>query len=320
MSGYIREQIGKLKSLFNSKTYTKEDCKIIHCSSPDVTQILANGIGNKKYRIATSGYSFEQEGYRDTTLKFIRALDKELGSKSTGYITTPALAEGSIYDITTQVSGFGAKNVAYFTTDYFWENTDFDSFRQDVNMKKYSQTPIYMFPDTETYIKATANASNILICTGGKTTAVSEVVEALKSKNRVILLINENLKDNDFDQDKQIPNSAAMYFFKYVGKFQKDLLSINELDLQYIRTHPGRINQLLRVYIVSDNKSIEAAAEHAANFLEGKSLYDFFPNKTDEIDASVSQMQKDNDIKTAYEHYEKNGELKFLFNEHKHFR
>ena len=283
----IKKRILQAKTRLR-KNYEKDDCKTISCDNPDVTEILKKGIGNKKYRIATAGYSYEQEGYAEVTTKFIKALDRRLGHMRTGYITSPSLSEGSIYDITTQVSGLGASNVAYFTTEEYWENTQLNDFREDLNMRRYSKTPIYLFPDTETYIDATANASNILICTGGKDIAVAEIIAALKRKNKVVLLINEKMKKEGFDRDNQRVENSAQYFLDYAIHCQSDLPASKQLDLEFLKSHPGRHTQLLNVYVVEDDKSIASAAERAAYFIKRETLYDFWPDKTDYIDKAPS--------------------------------
>lgn len=86
-------------------------------------------------------------------------------------------------------------------------------------MKQYAKTPINVFPDTETYTEATANASNVLVCTGGRKVAITKIVEALKRKSKVILLINSNLKNESFDMEKGRVENAAEYFVDYMINF-----------------------------------------------------------------------------------------------------
>lgn len=308
----IKDRITQMKDRLLG-TFSKDDCNLVHHNTADVDEILKNGIGDKKYRIATSGYSFDQEGYKDTTTKFLKALDKQLGRKNTGYITTPAVADGSIYDITTQVSGLGAENVAYFTTDRYWASTDFDGFNKDLNMRQYAKTPIHVFPDTETYAEATANASNVLVCTGGRKVAITEIVEALKRKSKVVLLINNNLKNEGFDTDKNRVENAAEYFTDYMIRCRKDLPQAEQLDLDFLTEKPGRALHLLKVYFVKDDKDIEAAAIRAGNFLNSKTLYDYWPDKADEIDKNAGAVAREVDRNMAMEHYMKTGEMKVLY-------
>jgi len=310
---YIKDRINRLKKAL-TQNYTKEDCNVILQDTSDVTEILDKSIGKKPYRIATSGYSFPQPEYEKTTFKFLKELDKQLGSDKTGYVTTPALSDGSIYDITTRVGGLKPENMVLFTTKRYWEGTELDTFRKDVNMRKYTKAPIYAFPDTKTYADATANASNVLVCTGGRKVAVTEIVEALKRKSKVVLLINENLQNEGFNWQKGNVDSAAKYFLDYMIKCQKDLPQTQELDLDFLKTHPGRITQLLRVYFVTDNdESIKSAAIRSSGFLKGKTAYDFWPSKADEIDKEPGAVQRQVDQKAAIEHMLKTGERKFLY-------
>lgn len=66
----IKDKITQMKDFLQGHL-TKVDYKLIYHDTADVTKILASGIGNKKYRIATSGYSAEQEGYAETTAKIL---------------------------------------------------------------------------------------------------------------------------------------------------------------------------------------------------------------------------------------------------------
>ena len=308
----IRDRIERMKASLLGNL-SKEDCKLVRHDSADVTDILKNGIGDKKYRIATSGYSFDQEGYSDITTKFLKELDAKLGRKNTGYVTTPAVADGSIYDITTQVSGLGADNVAYFTTDRYWESTDFDGFNKNINARQYMKTPIHVFPDTETYTEATANASNVLVCTGGRKVAVTEIVEALKRKSKVMLIINPNLQNEGYSKEQGRVDNAAEYFMDYMLSCRKDLPQAEQLDLDFLTKNPGRTLHLLRVYYVQNEEDAKSAAFRASRFLQDKTPYDYWPNKSDEIDKQVGSVISKIDKERTMEHFMKTGEMKSLY-------
>ena len=308
----IKEKIELMRATIKGEI-SKDNCTLIKHDTSDVTDILKSGIGSKKYRIATSGYSFDQEGYKEITTKFLQELDKNLGSRNTGYVTTPAIADGSIYDITTQVSGLGASNVAYFTTERYWENTDFNGFNKDINVRQYMKTPIHVFPDNETYTQATANASNILVCTGGRKVAVTEIVEALKRKSKVALILNLNLNKEGYDRATGRVENAAEYFINYMIECQKDLPQAEQLDLEFLKTHPGRITHLLRVYPIENEKDIKGAALRASKFLTNETPYDFWPDKADEIDRTAGIVAKERDREKTMEHYLKTGEMKSLY-------
>ena len=243
--GNLKKRIMQMKSSL-SEPPSKAGCNTVSRNTADVTDIVdKSGISKKKYRIAISGYSFDQEGYADTTSKFLKYLDKFLGSRNTGYITPPSLYPGSIYDITTAISGLKPENVALFTTDRYWEGTDLNAFNKNVNMRKFMKAPIYLFPDNQTYLEATANASNVLVCTGGRKVALNEIVEALKRNNRVIMLVNKNLKNNDFDQNNNSVECAPRYFNNYVVNCGEDPANVKDLDLKFLKENQGKILHLV---------------------------------------------------------------------------
>lgn len=246
-----------------------------------MSQVLKDTIGDKKYRIATSGYSFDIDGYEHTTKLFLNSLDENLGKRNTGYVVPPSLDKGNLYDITTKVSGLGANNVMFVTTERYWDKyTDFDKFDEKTDLKKYVKTPVHVFPDTETYTSATANASNVLVCTGGRKVAVAEITEALKRKNKVVILLNKNLMKEVFDSNTRRVENAAEYFSTFISpERSKNHYSESEnLDIEFIRTHQDRLKELVRVYVVDDDESIKTAAKRASEFIKSKTLYDYFPD------------------------------------------
>lgn len=270
----------KLKNCKSSKIYTKEDCNVIRLPDDNVSEILKQSIGDKKYRIATSGYSFNIDGYEEPTKKFLKSMDIALESKNTGYILPPALEKGSIYDITAEVSGLGKKNALFVTADRYYDNyLNLENFAGNIDMKKYLETPMLVFPTPEVYTKATANASNVLVCTGGRKVAVTEIVEALKRRSKVVLLDNLNLNNGTYNTVKNEVENAAKYF-KETIILNKSAYPLSErLELEELMKHPSRINQLVRVYHVDDAKSAVDAGTRAANFIKSKTLYDYIPEE-----------------------------------------
>lgn len=272
--------LSKIKRLFEAKTYTKEDCNLIRLQTDDVTQILKDTIGDKKYRIATSGYSFNMDGYEHTTELFLKTLDENLGKRKTGYVVPPSLDKGNLYDITTKISGLGADNVMFVTTERYWDKyTDFGKFDEETDLKKYVKTPVHVFPDTETYTNATANASNVLVCTGGRKVAMTEIIEALKRKNKVVLVLNKNLGNGVLNTETNSVENAAEYSADLFSPVwcRKNFPEIKDVDMDFIKNNKDRILQLVRCYVVDDDESIKDAAIRASNFIKSKTLYDYFP-------------------------------------------
>ncbi len=272
----LKDRIAQMKAIIKGE-FTKDDCNLVHHNTPDVSDILKNsGIGKKKYRIATSGYSFDQEGYADTTLKFLKELDKLLKPCNTGYITPPTLYSGSIYNMTTEVSGLKPSNVAFFTTQRYWEGTKLEEFDKDVNMRQFTRAPIHVFSDNQTYLEATANASNVLVCTGGRKVAVNEIIEALKRNHNVIMLVNRNLKNEDFDKSNNSVEHAPRYFHNYIVGRGEDPANVKDADLKFLRENEGKILQLVKWYFVDDDASIKSAAFRASKVITSPTIFEIY--------------------------------------------
>ena len=148
-------------------------------------------------------------------------------------------------------------------------------------MKKYSKLQQNVFTSLDDYVEATAKSSNVLVATGGRKIATQEIVEALKNRNKVVLVLNKELTNGVYNYGaNRIENTA---------EFIEDLFSPTwckkagypipkDVDIGWMREHPDRINQLLRCYVIdSDDEALEFAAERAANFIKSKILYDYFP-------------------------------------------
>ena len=270
----IKDRIARMRASLKGE-FTKEDCKVVQHDTADVSDILQkSGLNKKKYLIATSGYSFDQEGYADTTLKFLKQLDKYLRPGNAGYITPPTLYSGSIYNMTTEVSGLKPGNVAFFTTQRYWEGTDLDAFDKNVNMRQFSKAPIHVFPDNQTYLEATANASNVLVCTGGRKVAINEIIEALKRNHKVIMLVNRNLKNEDFDKNNNSVEHAPRYFHNYIVGRGEDPGNVKDADLKFLEENQGKILQLVKWYFVDDDESIKSAALRAAKVISTPTIFD----------------------------------------------
>ena len=202
----------KSRAILPSKDLTVADCNVIKLKDDNVSEILKDTIGAKPYRIATSGYSFNTEGYEEITKLFLKSMDDTIGRKNTGYIFPPTLDKGSIYDISAQISGLSKDKALFATAEKYYSNFNLGQLSENVNVGKYVKVPTLIFPTPETYTKATANASNVLVCTGGRKVAVAEIIEALKRKHKVVLLHNLNLKNGTFNSAANGVENAARFF------------------------------------------------------------------------------------------------------------
>lgn len=262
------------------KLYTKENCNVIRLPDDNISQILEQSIGKKKYRITTSGYSFGIDGYAEPTKKFLESMDRALGRKNTGYVLPPALEKDSIYDITAQISGLGKENALFVTAERYYNNyLNLENFASNINIKKYIKTPMIVSPTPEIYTKVTAKASNVLVCTGGRKVAVSEIIEAIKHRNKVVLLDNLGLNNGIYDSAKNEVENAAKYFKEKIILNKSEYPLSERLELEELMKHPSRINQLVRVYPVDSTESAIKAGERAANFIQNKTIYEYIPEE-----------------------------------------
>lgn len=264
------------------KKLTVEDCNFIRCATSDVEGILPKGFKQKPYKIATSGYSFDMEGYYQPTQEFLLQLDKKLGEKNTAYIAPPACDKGNIYDMTTRVSGLDDDKLLYVTSERYLKFLNPENFPEYIDRKKYLKKPIYVFPTPSDYADATANASNILVCTGGRKVAVEEIVLALKQKHKVVLLLNDKMENGVYNFDKDSVENTAKYFADITSQEwckKHGYPIVNNLDAQWLKDFSNRVKQLVRIYPIDGSKeSIERASDSAAKFIkETKTLYDYFP-------------------------------------------
>lgn len=258
----------KVKGEVKPAKLSKQDCNIIKLPNSDVSEVLKISIGNKPYRIATSGYSFNTEGYEKITKEFLSSIDEVLGRKNTGYIYPPTLEKGSIYDITAQVSGLDKGKALFATAEDYFKNFNLEQLSENVNLKKYVKTPTMIFPNSEIYTEATANASNVLVCTGGRKVAVKEIAEALKRKHKVVLLHNLNLKNGTFNKSLNEVENAARFFddlrLSGVSKYSEAEMK----ELKALLEQPDVINDFVRIYLVNDEKSAAEAGKRAAEFIK----------------------------------------------------
>lgn len=262
----------KSRAILPSKDLTVADCNVIKLKDDNVSEILKDTIGAKPYRIATSGYSFNTEGYEEITKLFLKSMDDTLGRKNTGYIFPPTLDKGSIYDISAQISGLSKDKALFATAEKYYSNFDLGQLPENVDIRKYVKVPTLVFQTPETYTKATANASNVLVCTGGRKVAVAEIIEALKRKHKVVLLHNLNLKNGTFNSAANEVENAARFFDEM--RLSKMLVgsASEQQELAALLKDQSEINELVRVYLVNDNKSAAEAGRRAAKFIQDASL------------------------------------------------
>src|SRR5574344_1445093 len=162
-------------------------------TAKEVGEIAKKEIGSMPYRVATAGYSAPPAGYEEATKSFLKSLDSELGTRSTAFITSPTTDKGSIDAITSEVTGLSKGKIFYTTAKDYVDYINPKNFPSTINTQAYSKIPKYVLPDAAEYSKATAEASNVFVATGGRNATVSDFVNGLKKGHKSIILDNPSV-------------------------------------------------------------------------------------------------------------------------------
>jgi len=244
--------------------------------TPDeVGKFAQQALGTSDYRIATAGYSAAPNGYEIPTKKFMQALDAELGAKKTSYVTSPTADKGSIDAITTEIAGFDDGRLFYTTAKDYVEYINPDNFPAGFDKAKYATVPKYVLPDGASYSKATAEASNVFLATGGRNATVSDFVNALNKGNKTIVLDNTSLDVPAWDAAKNRVNNASKYLSDQIEAVKSGrplpYPEIGEFTEDFIRSNLDKIESNMRIYqIDGTDASIAAAANESASFVKAQ--------------------------------------------------
>lgn len=177
-------------------------------------------IGDKKYRIATAGYSAPPEGYEESTKEFLGALDKELGTNSTAYVTRTTADKGSIDAITSEVTGLQKGKIFYTTAKSYVEYINPENFPETINQETYSRLAKHVLPTTQEYSRATAEASNAFIATGGRNATVSDFTNALNKGNKAVILNNSSITTPAWGEARGRVENASKYIIEQLEAFK----------------------------------------------------------------------------------------------------
>lgn len=249
-------------------------------SASQIGQIANSQIGNKRYRIATAGYSMVDASsaaktYEKSTKSFLEKLDRELGSTDTAYITNPSIGEGSIDAITTEIATLNPSKLFYLTAHKFVDDINPASFPPYIDLQAYSKIPKYVLFDPQEYSKATAEASNVFIAIGGGKYTVKDFCNAIAKGNKLIILNNYSspmwVGKNG---DKMLVN-ASMYLTEQISAFVqgKPLLhpEVGEFTREFLAKHGHKFTELVEIINLDslDEFSTLKAAKRAAKFIRG---------------------------------------------------
>ncbi len=188
-------------------------------TAKEVGEISKKEIGSMPYRVATAGYSAPPEGYEEPTKKFLKAFDNELGTRSTAFVTSPTADKGSIDAITSEISGLQKGKVFYTTANDYVEYINPKKFPDTINTAAYEKLPKYVLPSAAEYSKATAEASNVFVATGGRNATVSDFVNGINKGNKAIILDNAAVQTPAWGEAKGRVENASKYLTEQLEAF-----------------------------------------------------------------------------------------------------
>ncbi len=242
-------------------------------TAKEVGEIAKKEIGTMPFRIATAGYSAPPAGYEKSTKEFLKALDGELGVRSTAFITSPTADKGSIDAITSEVTGLAKGKIFYTTAKDYVDYINPKNFPSTIDTTVFSKLPKYILPDSKEYSKATAEASNIFVATGGRNATVSDFVNALKKGNKSIILDNASIDLPAWGEAKARVENASKYLTEQLSAFKagKKLPhpEIGEFTKEFLSKNSEKITKLVKSVNLgnTDTAGILKAAKDAAKFL-----------------------------------------------------
>lgn len=267
------QQQGAVQAAATTKN-TANPYNIINiATAEEVGKIAKKEIGTKPYRIATAGYSASPQGYEVATKKFLKMLDGELGTSSTAFVTSPTADKGSIDAITSEVTNLSKGKIFYTTAQNYVKYINPKNFPETIDTVAYSKLPKYVLPNSDEYSRATAEASNVFVATGGRNATVSDFVNALKKGNKAVVLNNPAIDTPAWGEDKNRVENASKYLLEQLEAFNagKKLPypEVGDFTNEFMAKNKTKLNELVKIITLegSDTNSILNAAKEAANFI-----------------------------------------------------
>ena len=243
-------------------------------TAKDIGEIAKKEIGTMPFRVATAGYSAPPEGYEASTKEFLTMFKNELGARSTAFVTSPTADAGSIDAITTETAGLNKGSLFYVTSQNYVKYINPNNFPNTIDTASYSKFPKYVLPDNEEYSKATAEASNVFLSTGGRNTTVNDFVNALKKGNKAIVLNNTSIDTPAWGEAKNRVENASAYLTAQINAFNEGeplpYPEVGEFTLGFMQDNKDKLNQLVKLVEMDGNdaQSIRQASKQAAQFVQ----------------------------------------------------
>ncbi len=242
-------------------------------TAEEVGKIAKKEIGTMPYRIATAGYSAPPQGYEEATKQFLKMLDGELGTRSTAFVTSPTADKGSIDAITSEVTNLSKGKIFYTTAQNYVKYINPKNFPETIDTVAYSKIPKYVLPNGDEYSRATAEASNVFVATGGRNATVSDFVNAIKKGNKAVVLNNPAIDTPAWGEAKNRVENASKYLLEQLEAFNAGRKlpypEVGEFTNEFMAKNKTKLNELVKIITLegSDDLSILNAAKKAANFI-----------------------------------------------------
>ena len=259
------------RQLLTETTTKTTPYNIVNVDTAEEVRFIADKkIGTMPYRIATAGYSTPPAGYEESTKAFLKGLDLELGARNTAFITSPTADKGSIDAITTEVTGLNKDKLFYTTAQEYVKYINPNNFPPTINTQIYLEIPKYVLPNASEYSKATAEASNVFIATGGRNTTVSDFCNALKKGNKIIILNNAAIDAPSWGKEKNRVENASKYLKEQLEAF-KEGKKLPYPTVEGLTKDFLEICDLGKIRIISlennDDAAIRSAVKKAVQFI-----------------------------------------------------
>jgi hypothetical protein len=210
-SGFCQTSSEQRTESFNLKKVQELD---------DFPAIVEHDVGDRRIRLMLTGYSAAPDGYEEKTTAFVSSLVRQLGGANTAIITSPTADKGSIDAIGTLVSQSSGAKVMYITSQDYVKYIDPSKFPEQLDKAAYIEHEKYVFLDNARYSVASTIASNAIVVTGGRDSAVEDTVNSIRHDNRVI--IAEDLTNTPaWDSTKNRVNNAAAYMREQLASLQQ---------------------------------------------------------------------------------------------------
>ncbi len=222
------------------------------------------------YRIATAGYSAPPANYEQSTEKFLNSLMNELGRNKVATVTSPTADKGSIDAITSSVTGLSRGRLFYTTAQDYTDYINPKNFPPNIDTHSYSRLPKYVLPNAAEYSRATAEASNVFIATGGRNATVSDFVNAIKKGNSAVILVNPKIDAPAWGAAKNRVEDASKYLREQISAFRagKELPhpEVGGLTKEFLEEQKSNLGKLVRIFTL-DNQDVRSTAKKVAKFI-----------------------------------------------------